>query len=62
MLREAAVQHLAEARTAMSRLDVRVANLRGTLPELVAEHEQARIIVDAGRRGKKDGAAPLPAK
>ena len=52
-LREAAVQHLGEARQALARLDVRVPNLQSTLPDLVAAYEKARIIVDAGH-GKKD--------
>jgi len=47
-LREAAVQHLGEARQAIARLDVRVPNLASTLPELVAAYQKARIIVDAG--------------
>ena len=51
-LREAAVRHLAEARQALTRLDVRVPNLRATLPDLVAAYEKARMIVDAGH-GKK---------
>lgn len=56
VLREAAVQHLAEARTALDRLDVRVPNLKTALPELVAQYQQARIIVDAGHGGKHEAA------
>lgn len=55
-LREAAVQHLGEARQAIARLDVRVPNLQGTLPALVAAYEKARIIVDAGHGKKADAA------
>ena len=50
------MQHLAEARTALDRLDVRIPNLRSTLPELVAQYEQARLIVDAGHGGKHEEA------
>ena len=57
-LREAAVRHLAEARQALTRLDVRVPNLRATLPDLVAAYEKARIIVDAGHGHKAKAAAP----
>jgi hypothetical protein len=56
-LREAAVQHLGEDRQALARLDVRVPNLAGTLPELVAAYEKARVIVDAGH-GPKNPAPP----
>ena len=58
-LREAAVQHLGEARAAIDRLDVRVPNLQSALPELVAQYEQARVVVDAGR-GAKAAAEPVP--
>jgi hypothetical protein len=51
-LREAAVQHLGEARQAIARLDIRVPNLAGTLPALVAAYEKARVIVDAGHGPK----------
>jgi hypothetical protein len=54
MLREAAVQHLGEARAALARLDVRIPNLKTALPELVAQYEQARIVVDAGKGGPHD--------
>ncbi len=57
-LREAAVRHLAEARQALTRLDVRVPNLRATLPELVAAYEKARVIVDAGHGHKAQASAP----
>ncbi len=56
-LREAAVQHLAEARQALARLDVRVPNLQSTLPELVAAYEKARVVVDAGHGAKKAATA-----
>lgn len=61
-LREAAVQHLGEARAALARLDVRVPNLQSTLPELVAQYQRARIVVDAGHAGAKSAvvAAPKP--
>lgn len=59
-LREAAVRHLAEARAALARLDVRVPNLQSALPELVAAYEKARLIVDAGH-GPKPQAAALAA-
>lgn len=58
VLREAAVQHLGEARAALAKLDVRVPNLQSALPELVAQYEQARIVVDAGKGGKRDDAKP----
>jgi len=58
VLREDAVQHLGEARTALDTLDVRVPNLLGSLPDLVARYEAARVIVDAGRGGKGTAAAP----
>lgn len=61
VLREAAVQHLGEARAALARLDVRVPNLRGTLPELVAGYEKARKVVDAGH-GPKAAIAVPPVK
>lgn len=51
-LREAAVQHLAEARQALARLDVRVPNLASALPALVADYQRARIVVDAGHGPK----------
>ena len=57
VLREATVLHLAEARTALGRLDVRVPNLQAALPELVAQYQQARFLVNAGR-GRKASAAP----
>jgi len=57
-LREAAVRHLAEARQALTRLDVRVPNLRATLPDLVAAYEKARVIVDAGHGHKAQASAP----
>ncbi|AMJ64298.1 hypothetical protein [Hymenobacter sp. PAMC 26628] len=55
VLREAALQHLSEARQAMTRLDVRVPNLQSALPELVAAYAKARIVVDAGH-----GTKPAP--
>ena len=55
VLREDAVKQLAEARAAIKRLDVRVPNLQSALPELVAQYEKARLIVDAGRGGKRGG-------
>lgn len=59
VLREDAVKHLGEARAALARLDVRVPNLESALPALVAQYQQARIIVDAGR-GAKAAAGPVP--
>ncbi|WP_375417969.1 hypothetical protein [uncultured Hymenobacter sp.] len=59
VLREAAVQHLGEARAALARLDVRMPNLQPLLPELVAQYQQARFLVNAGKGGAK--AAPAPA-
>jgi uncharacterized protein (DUF3084 family) len=56
-LREAAVQHLAEARQALARLDVRVPNLASTLPALVADYQKARTVVDAGHGPKTPPAA-----
>ncbi|AMR27789.1 hypothetical protein A0257_12260 [Hymenobacter psoromatis] len=56
-LREAAVRHLAEARQALTRLDVRVPNLRATLPDLVAAYEKARVIVNAGHGHKAKASA-----
>ncbi|AWM34434.1 hypothetical protein [Hymenobacter nivis] len=56
-LREAAVQHLGEARQALAHLDVRVPNLQSALPALVAAYERARVIVDAGHGPKKAAAA-----
>ena len=57
-LRRQALDYLAEARRAIDRLDVRVVNLRATLPELVAQYEQQRRVVDASRGGGRgDGAA-----
>jgi N-acetylmuramoyl-L-alanine amidase len=56
-LREAAVQHLAETRQAIARLDVRVPNLASALPALVAAYDKARIIVDAGHGAKAPAAA-----
>ena len=46
--RRQALDHLAEARAALERLDIRMANLRPTLPELVAQYEQQRRVVAAG--------------
>lgn len=57
-LREAAVQHLGEARQALARLDVRVPNLQSQLPELVAAYERVRVIVDAGHGQKSDATPP----
>ena len=57
-LREAAVRHLAAARQALARLDVRVPNLRATLPDLVAAYEKARLIVDAGHGQQAKASAP----
>lgn len=47
-LREQSVASLGAARTALKRLDVRVPNLMDELPDLVANYQKARIIVDAG--------------
>lgn len=58
VLREAAVLHLTEARAAIDKLDVRVPNLKSALPELVAQYEQARIVVDAGKGGKPSNVKP----
>ena len=55
-LRERSVASLGAARTALKRLDVRVPNLVGELPELVANYKKARIIVDAGHGPKPDAA------
>lgn len=57
-LREAAVQHLGEARQALARLDVRVLNLQSALPELVAQYQRTRVIVDAGHGAKPAAATP----
>lgn len=57
-LREAAVRHLAAARQALTRLDVRVPNLRATLPDLVAAYEKARLIVDAGHGQQARASTP----
>ncbi|MBT2557017.1 hypothetical protein J7E24_04415 [Hymenobacter sp. ISL-91] len=46
--RRQALDHLANARAAIERLDVRLPNLRPTLPELVAQYEQQRRVVAAG--------------
>ncbi|SDY21577.1 hypothetical protein [Hymenobacter psychrophilus] len=46
--RRQALDHLAEARAALERLDVRMPNLRPFLPELVAQYEQQRRVIDAG--------------
>ena len=62
VLREAAVQHLSEARAALARLDVRVPNLQSTLPELVAQYQQARAIVNAGKSGKVAAVVTPPVK
>ncbi|WP_210514771.1 hypothetical protein [Hymenobacter terricola] len=48
LLREDAVLHLGDARKALHRLDVRVPNLGGQLPDLVKEYFRLREIVDAG--------------
>ena len=60
VLREAAVQHLGEARAALAKLDVRVPNLRAALPDLVAAYEKARLIVDAGHSPQPDAGTPPP--
>jgi hypothetical protein len=52
VLREASVASLAAASKALKRLDVRVPNLADDLPELVAQYQKARIIVDAGHGPK----------
>jgi hypothetical protein len=49
-----AVQHLGEARTALDRLDVCIPNLKTALPALMAQYEQARIVVDTGKGGPHD--------
>jgi hypothetical protein len=54
--REQAVASLGAARTALKRLDVRVPSLVDELPELVAQYQKARLIVDAGH-GPKAGPA-----
>ena len=51
-LRERSVASLGQARAALKRLDVRVPNLVGELPELVANYKKARVIVDAGHGPK----------
>ena len=61
-LRERSVASLGAARTALKRLDVRVPNLVGELPELVANYKRARIIVDAGHGPKPDAGQPAPPK
>ena len=52
VLREQSVASLGAARTALKRLDVRVPNLVDDLPDLVANYQKARIIVDAGHGPK----------
>ena len=58
VLREQSVASLGAARTALKRLDVRVPNLVDDLPELVAQYQKARIVVDAGHGPKPDSAKP----
>ena len=58
-LREQSVASLGAARTALKRLDVRVPNLSDELPELVANYQKARMIVDAGHGPKPDTARPV---
>ena len=60
VLHEDVVQHLAEARAALDKLDVRVPNLQSTLPKLVAEYEQTRFLVNAGHGGGAKPAAGTP--
>ena len=57
-LRERSVASLGAARTALKRLDVRVPNLVDDLPELVANYQKARVIVDAGHGPKLNPATP----
>ena len=57
-LREQSVAAQGAARTALKRLDVRVPNLVDKLPELVANYQKTRVIVDAGHGPK---AAPAQA-
>lgn len=61
-LRERSVASLGAARAALKRLDVRVPNLASELPELVANYQKARVIVDAGHGPKPDSAKPAPPK
>lgn len=56
--REQAVASLGSARAALKRLDVRVPNLVDDLPELVANYQKARVIVDAGHGPKPDSTKP----
>ena len=57
-LRERSVASLGQARAALKRLDVRVPNLVGELPELVANYKKARVIVDAGHGPKTPPPTP----
>ena len=57
-LRERAVTSLGAAHKALERLDVRVPNLESDLPELVANYQKARAIVDAGHGPKAAPAQP----
>ena len=61
-LRERSVASLGQARAALKRLDVRVPNLVGELPELVANYKKARIIVDAGHGPGADTVKTAPPK
>ena len=54
-----AVQHLGGARTALEWLDVCIPNLKTALPALVAQYEQARIVVDAGKGGPHNNPGEL---
>ena len=57
-LRDQSVAAQGAARKALKRLDVRVPNLVGDLPELVAKYRKDRMIVDAGHGPKPDAAKP----
>ena len=54
-----ALQHLDRARTALDRLDVCIPNLKTALLALMAQYEQARIVVDAGKGGPHNNPGEL---